>query len=75
MAEKGVWLSIQPFLDDEDATPFPPDSVNRAKQLQVVLLVDGNPLENIILIEDPARNFLVIMKDGTIFKNLLQARR
>jgi imidazolonepropionase-like amidohydrolase len=22
MAEKGVWLSIQPFLDDEDATPF-----------------------------------------------------
>jgi imidazolonepropionase-like amidohydrolase len=39
-----------------------------------LLLVDGNPLENIKLIEDPARNFLVIMKDGAIFKNLLQAR-
>ncbi|MBO0720616.1 MAG: amidohydrolase family protein [Blastocatellia bacterium] len=159
MAEKGVWLSIQPFLDDEDAFPFPPDSVNRAKQLQVIegtdtayalakkyklktafgtdvlfsqalaqrqgaqlaklvrwytmaealimatssngellrlsglrspyhgklgiieegaladlLLVDGNPLENIKLIEDPARNFVVIMKDGTIFKNLLQVK-
>jgi imidazolonepropionase-like amidohydrolase len=35
-----------------------------------VLLVDGNPLENIKLIEDPAKNFLVIMKDGKIYKNL-----
>ncbi len=35
MAEKGVWLSIQPFLDDEHATPFPEGSANRAKQLQV----------------------------------------
>jgi imidazolonepropionase-like amidohydrolase len=39
-----------------------------------LLLVDGNPLENIKLVEDPARNFLVIMKDGTIFKDSLQAR-
>jgi hypothetical protein len=37
-----------------------------------LLLVDGNPLENIKLIDDPTRNFLVIMKDGTIFKNLLK---
>jgi imidazolonepropionase-like amidohydrolase len=35
------------------------------------LLVDGNPLENIKLVEDPDRNFLVIMKDGTIYKNAL----
>src|SRR5262252_6117485 len=35
-----------------------------------LLLVDGNPLENIKLIEDPAKNFLVIMKDGKIYKNL-----
>jgi imidazolonepropionase-like amidohydrolase len=155
MAEKGIWLSTQPFLDDEDAVPLPPTSPNRAKQLQVIagtdityelakryklktafgtdtlfsqalaqrqgaqltkltrwytpgealtmatgmnatllalsglrnpypgklgtieecaladlLLVDGNPLENIKLIEDP-RNFLVIMKDGRIYKNLL----
>jgi imidazolonepropionase-like amidohydrolase len=36
-----------------------------------LLLVDGNPLENIKLIEDPDKNFLVIMKDGTIYKNTL----
>ena len=36
-----------------------------------LLLVDGNPIENIRLIEDPAKNFLVIMKGGKIYKNLL----
>ena len=36
-----------------------------------LLLVDGNPIDNIKLIEDPARNFLVIMKDGKIHKNLI----
>lgn len=156
MAEKGIWLSVQPFLDDEDATPFPPNSSNRARQLEMVqgtdnvyalakkyklrtafgtdvlfsaalarrqgaqltkltrwytpaealtmatgangellrlsgprnpypgklgvveegaladlLLVDGNPIENIKLIESPDRNFLVIMKDGKIYKNTL----
>jgi imidazolonepropionase-like amidohydrolase len=35
-----------------------------------LLLVDGNPLENIKLIEDPAKNFLVIMKNGKVYKNL-----
>ena len=35
-----------------------------------LLLVDGNPVENIKLIEDPNKNFLVIMKDGTIYQNL-----
>ncbi len=34
-----------------------------------LLLVDGNPLENLNLVADPARNFLVIMKDGAIYKN------
>ena len=36
-----------------------------------LLLVDGNPVENIRLIEDPAKNLLVIMKDGRIHKNAL----
>ena len=36
-----------------------------------LLLVDGNPLEDINLIKDPAKNFVVIMKDGTIYKNSL----
>jgi imidazolonepropionase-like amidohydrolase len=155
MAEKGTWLSIQPFLDDEDANPVH-SPMMRARQLEVIagtdrayalakkyriktafgtdvlfdarlagrqgaqlaklvrwytpgealkmatgdngqllalsglrspypgklgvieegaladlLLVDGNPVDNIDLISDPARNFVVIMKDGKIFKNLL----
>jgi imidazolonepropionase-like amidohydrolase len=36
-----------------------------------VLLVDGDPLADIKLIENPAKNFLVIMKDGKIFKSTL----
>ena len=36
-----------------------------------LLLVDGNPLENINLIADTGKNFLVIMKDGTVYKNAL----
>lgn len=157
MAEKGIWLSMQPFLDDEDAIPFPEGSANRAKQLEVVrgtdsayalakkynlktawgtdlsfdaklatrqgahltkmvrwytsaevlkmatstnaellalsgprnpypgklgvveegaladlLLVDGDPLKNIKLIENPGKNFVVIMKDGKMYKNLVQ---
>ncbi len=34
-----------------------------------LLLVDGDPIANIQLISDPAKNFLVIMKDGRIFKS------
>ena len=156
MAEKGVWWCLQPFLDDEDAIPFPEDSENRRKQLTMtcgtdtayewakkykiktafgtdtlfdaklatrqgaqlaklvrwyspsevlkmatsdnaellamcgernpypgrlgvieegaladLLLVDGDPIANIKLIEDPEKNFLVIMKDGKLFKNIV----
>lgn len=154
MAEKGTWWSLQPFLDDEDATPFAEGSANRKKQLQMIsgtdnayklakqykiktawgtdslfdakvtarqgqqltkltrwygsaeilrmatstnaellalsglrspydgklgvvqegaladlLLVEGDPIANIRLIENPAQNFAVIMKDGAIHKN------
>jgi imidazolonepropionase-like amidohydrolase len=157
MAEKGIWLSIQPFLDDEDILPVA-GPANRVRQMAVIagtdrayglarkynikvafgtdilfdarlagrqgvqlakmvrwysagealkmatgdngellalsglrspypgklgvveegaladiLLVDGNPLENINLISDPAKNFVVIMKDGRLFKNLLKS--
>jgi imidazolonepropionase-like amidohydrolase len=155
LADEGIWWSLQPFLDDEDAPPLV-NPVSRMKMQQVfagtdnayrlakkyknktafgtdilfdarlasrqgamlakmvrwyapgealrmatadngelmafsgsinpypgklgvveegaladLLLVDGNPLENIKLVEDPDRNFLVIMKDGTIYKNAL----
>jgi imidazolonepropionase-like amidohydrolase len=36
-----------------------------------LLLVDGNPIADIKLITDPGKNFLVIMKDGKIYKNTL----
>ena len=156
MAEKGIWWSLQPFLDD-GLSPFPEGSPNRIKQLEMfggtdnayalarkynimtawgtdtlfdakaaatqgaqlakmtrwysplevlkmatagngellalsglrspyagklgvvkegaladLLLVDGDPLTSIKLVEDPAKNFLVIMKDGRIYKNLLR---
>jgi len=37
-----------------------------------MLLVDGDPVANLNLIADPGRNFVVIMKDGKLYKNLLQ---
>jgi len=37
-----------------------------------LLLVDGDPITNIALVEDPAKNFLVIMKDGKIYKQLVK---
>jgi imidazolonepropionase-like amidohydrolase len=40
-----------------------------------LLLVEGNPLEDIKLIADPAKNFVVIMKDGKVHKNLLDTGR
>ena len=36
-----------------------------------LLLVDGNPLDKIDLIADPANNFKIIMKNGVIYKNTL----
>ena len=156
MAEKGVWWSLQPFLDDQPPV-FVEGSPNRIKQLEMfggtdtayalakkfkiktawgtdalfstetaakqgatlakmvrwyspaevlkmatadnanllalsglrspyagklgvveegaladLLLVDGDPIANIKLIEDPEKNFVVIIKDGKIYKNKLQ---
>nr|WP_245220662.1 amidohydrolase family protein [Ruegeria sp. HKCCSP335] len=34
-----------------------------------LILVDGNPLEDLSLIADPNENFDLIMKDGVIYKN------
>jgi len=36
-----------------------------------LLLVDGDPLTNIDLVADPDKNFVVIMKDGQVYKNSL----
>lgn len=37
-----------------------------------MLLVDGNPLENIELVGHPEMSFVLIMKDGTIYKNTVE---
>jgi len=37
-----------------------------------LLLVDGDPIANLNLVADPDKNFLVIMKDGKVYKNLLR---
>ncbi len=36
-----------------------------------LLIVDGNPLEDIRVLEDPEKNLRLIMKDGKIYKNTL----
>jgi len=36
-----------------------------------LLLVDGNPIADIKLVADPAKNFVLIMKDGKIYKDTL----
>jgi imidazolonepropionase-like amidohydrolase len=35
-----------------------------------LLLVSGDPIADIKLIEDPSKNFVVVMKNGKIYKNL-----
>lgn len=37
-----------------------------------LILVDGDPLKNLKLLADPEKNFLLIMKDGQIYKNSLK---
>ena len=37
-----------------------------------LILVDGNPLENLDLVGDANKNFALIMKDGVIYKNTIK---
>ena len=36
-----------------------------------LLIVEGNPLNDVTILGDPANNIKVIMKDGVIYKNTL----
>jgi len=36
-----------------------------------LIIVEGNPLEDLKIVENPETNFLLIMKDGTIYKNIM----
>jgi imidazolonepropionase-like amidohydrolase len=53
--------------------PYPGElGVVKEGALADLILVDGNPLENLDLVADADRNFVVIMKDGKICKNVLR---
>jgi imidazolonepropionase-like amidohydrolase len=41
MAEKGIWWSLQPFLDNPKTTPFPEGSKNRLKQIEMTTGTDN----------------------------------
>ena len=40
-----------------------------------LLVVDGNPIDDIELIAKPDKNLVVIMKDGKIYKDTLSVAR
>ncbi|MCE8556567.1 amidohydrolase family protein [Ruegeria pomeroyi] len=53
--------------------PYPGDlGVIKEGALADIILVDGNPLENLDLVADADKNFVIIMKDGVIYKNALE---
>lgn len=54
-------------------SPYPdgPLGVIKEGAYADLIIVDGNPLENLDLVADPGKNFVVIMKDGKIYKNTL----
>ena len=64
--DNGELMALSGFIN-----PYPGKlGVVEAGALADLLLVEGNPLENIQLVADP-ETFLVVMKDGTIYKNTL----
>jgi imidazolonepropionase-like amidohydrolase len=54
-------------------TPYPEGALGVIKigAYADLILVNGNPLENLDLVANPKDNFDLIMKDGTIYKNNL----
>ncbi len=52
--------------------PYPaPLGVVAEGALADLLIVNGNPLEDVEILASPADNLLLIMKDGRVFKNTL----
>jgi imidazolonepropionase-like amidohydrolase len=66
-ADNGELMALSGFIN-----PYPGKlGVVEAGALADLLLVDGNPLDDINLVANPDKNFVVIMKDGKIYKNTL----
>jgi imidazolonepropionase-like amidohydrolase len=67
-ADNGDLMALSGFIN-----PYPGKlGVVKEGALADLLLVDGNPIKDIKLVADPGKNFLVIMKDGKIYKNLIR---
>jgi imidazolonepropionase-like amidohydrolase len=66
-ADNGELMVLSGYIN-----PYPGKlGVVEVGALADLLLVDGNPLEDINLVANPDKNFVVIMKDGKIYKNTL----
>ena len=66
-ADNGELMALSGFIN-----PYPGKlGVVEAGALADLLLVEGNPLDDINLVANPDKNFVVIMKDGRIYKNTL----
>ena len=53
--------------------PYPGElGVIKEGALADLILVDGNPLQNLDLVADADKNFVVIMKDGVIYKSTIK---
>src|SRR3984957_15485013 len=67
-ADNGELMALSGFIN-----PYPAKlGVVEEGAFADLLLVDGNPLENLKFIENPGKNFLIIMKDGVVYKNILR---
>jgi imidazolonepropionase-like amidohydrolase len=68
-ADNGELMALSGF-----SNPYPGRlGVVEEGALADLLLIEGNPLEDITVVADPDKNFLLIMKDGRIHKNTLPA--
>ena len=66
-ADNGELMALSGYIN-----PYPGRlGVVEVGALADLLLVDGNPLDDINLVANPDKNFVVIMKDGRIYKNAL----
>jgi len=64
--------SYELFKPSAPRDPYPgKNGVVEEGTLADLILVDGNPLENIELVAGPESNFDLIMKDGKIYKDTL----
>ena len=66
-ADNGELMALSGFIN-----PYPGKlGVVEEGAIADLLLIDGNPLENIKLVADPNKNLIVIMKGGTIHKDIV----